>query len=523
VKRQISFLPLFLAALSIVFAATVFVRIRTHDSNGEKRLTASPETSAGDSQGDLQIAVPSQSAMEETASSLTGNANASNGVGGPHLSPREQRFDQLLRASHPASPVPTSSAAPRPQVPSQPLPPIPQQTLSRTLVPVVNALNGRNAQDPSQPQPNRPRDVGQGSNPRDPAPHNDKDPTSDTTPPQLVGVQFDPPAIHDGEDTTLTVIATDDLSGIRNISGSVISPTLKAVEGFALQSAGDGNRWMGRITVPKDAEEGLWHINFLSLTDNASNTQNINFSQGTLPPTAQFRVSSSRPDSTPPTLKAVWLDKPAISNGEKVTIFVTAVDDKSGTNVVSGVFQSPSKFAHIGFGCRPGDGDTWTCDMTPPKCSDCGNWQLEQIQLQDKAGNMATVRADNPIVAGVRLNVSGQSCDSTPPQMSLLVIDPTVVSNVDVSTINLTATVSDDICGVASVSARAVGPVATSGLPIAFSPAGEGQWIGHLSVPKLVAKGTWSIVWVQVQDKGNNIKTYSQSDPVLANAKFVVH
>jgi len=60
-------------------------------------------------------------------------------------------------------------------------------------------------------------------------------------------------------------------------------------------------------------------------------------------------------------------------------------------------------------------------------------------------------------------------------------------------------------------------------IPFYCSAASEGQWTGHLTVPKFAAKGTWSIAWVQVTDKGNNIKPYSQSDPVLANAKFVVH
>src|SRR5207253_4235076 len=176
-----------------------------------------------------------------------------------------------------------------------------------------------------------------------------------------------------------------------------------------------------------------------SLSDNASNTQNLNFAQGALPASSQFRVTSSRPDSQAPTVKAVWLDKQAINTNEKVTVFVTAEDDNTGVNLVSGVFQSPSKLARIGFGCRPGDGTTWQCEVTPPKCLDCGNWQLEQIQMQDKANNMATVRIDNPIIGAVKLNVTGDSCDSTPPALTSLALDPPVVSNAEVSTITLTA------------------------------------------------------------------------------------
>ncbi len=188
--------------------------------------------------------------------------------------------------------------------------------------------------------------------------------------------------------------------------------------------------------------------------------------------------------------------------------------------------MSPAKFARMGFGCQPGDGDTWTCALTPPKCGDCGNWQLEQVQLQDKAGNTVTLRDDNAIVAAVRLNVNGQTCDSTPPQMSNLVLDKTVVTNREPNTINVTASVSDDLCGVGILSGQAAGPMTDGKQPriyFPFSPGAEGQWIAHLVVPTSAAKGTWTISWVQVLDKGNNLKTYSQSDPVLANARFVVH
>ncbi|MCU1348491.1 MAG: hypothetical protein JWO56_1521, partial [Acidobacteria bacterium] len=447
------------------------------------------------------------------------------------VSSREQRFNELLRATvttgataDPASQASASTGVVRPPAPT----PVRTSPVARLVAPVSNALTGNsssnNQSSINQPSTDHARDT---TNPREHDRPKEKDDTSDTTAPHLVGLMFDPPTVHDGQETVLTAIATDDLSGVRNISGSITSPTGKALQGFALQPSGaNDNRFFGRIALPKDAEEGLWRINFLSLSDNASNTQNLNFAQGNLPASAQFHVVSERPDSTPPTVKAVWLDRPAISSNEKVTVFVTAEDDKSGVNLVSGVFQSPSKFARIGFGCRPGNGTTWQCDVTPPKCTDCGNWQLEQIQLQDKANNMATVRIDNPLVGAVKLNVTGDSCDSTPPAMTSLELDPLFVSNVDASTVTLTAFVSDDQCGVSSVSGQAAGPTVAGQQPprlyFSFMPSTEGQWSGKLIIPKLASKGEWSIVWIQVLDKGNNLKTYSQSDPTLAMAKFTV-
>jgi hypothetical protein len=110
--------------------------------------------------------------------------------------------------------------------------------------------------------------------------------------------------------------------------------------------------------------------------------------------------------------------------------------------------------------------------------------------------------------------------------MTSLELDPLFVSNVDASTITLTAFVSDDQCGVSSVSGQAAGPTVAGQQPprlyFSFMPSTEGQWSGKLVIPKLASKGEWSIVWIQVLDKGNNLKTYSQSDPTLAMAKFTV-
>lgn len=538
-KKPIPFLPIFFASLTSLFALAVVFRVRAYQTRSSQLTgrTASAATSAlSESTPENRPSGLTPLAPEGTTDDTAGinTATIADASGTYGMSParpvssREQRFNELLRSTvtsgDPASSPAASANAPAPPPPA---PVKPQSAIARLVAPIVNALTGNSPSSSSAPQQavNHQRET-QPSTPRDrDKEHVEKDMTSDTTPPQLLGLQFDPPALHDGEETTLTIAASDDISGVRNISGSVTSPTGKALQGFALQAAGE-NRFVGRIAVPKDAEEGVWHINFLSLSDNASNTQNLNFAQGTMPPTARFQVSSSRPDSAAPTVKSVWLDKPAISTNEKVTVFVTAEDDKSGVNLVSGVFQSPSKLARIGFGCRPMDGNNWQCEVTPPKCLDCGNWQLEQIQMQDKANNMATVRIDNPVVGAVKLNVTGESCDSTPPALTSLTLDTPAVSNAEVSTITLTAFVGDDQCGVSSVSGQAAGPAAAGQQPprlyFSFSPGADGQWIGKLTIPKFTAKGTWSIVWIQTLDKGSNLKTYSQSDPVIADAKFTV-
>jgi len=61
--------------------------------------------------------------------------------------------------------------------------------------------------------------------------------------------------------------------------------------------------------------------------------------------------------------------------------------------------------------------------------------------VQDKANNMATFRADNQTVSGITLAISGDSCDSGPPQITALSVSPARVSNSEGGTIVITALV----------------------------------------------------------------------------------
>jgi hypothetical protein len=216
-----------------------------------------------------------------------------------------------------------------------------------------------------------------------------------------------------------------------------------------------------------------------------------------------------------------------MNGGEKNTVFVRATDDKSGVAVVSGVFQSPSKTARMGFGCRMAAPDQFECDITPGASVDCGDWQLEQIQMQDKAQNQATFRGDNPLVSATKVNIISDKCDSTPPTVESLALDPTDVSNAAESVVTVTAIATDDT-GVQSLSMQVAGPPADNGQPprffFGFQKGDQPNvWIGKITMPKSAAKGTWSIVWLSAIDKSGNTKNYSQADPVLQNAKITVH
>jgi hypothetical protein len=524
-RVQISFLSVFLTLLTVAFATAVMVRVRSYTVKPATETAAARPTAAA-----MSSAAPVPNGSRTTFEPLPGDtpstAKPSPAAAATSSSPaattRAQRFRELLAAgisaiAPSAAPALAQQLTPPPKpaaVLPQPKPPAPvARNASRPQATMAGGSGGAANQAPP----------GAENKPKPPA-NDPKDPNSDTTPPQLLSIAFDPPQVQDGGDTMLVVTATDDLSGIRGISGTLTSPNGKAVQGFAQQREGETMRYTSRIHIPEKAEEGIWKISFLTMSDMATNSVTLNAAQGTLPPTAVLRVSSAASDSTAPALRNVWLDRRAMRAGEHNTLFVDALDEKSGIHLVAAVFLSPAKLARFGVGCQKGANDVYQCDVFPPQCLDCGDWTLEQVQMQDNANNFATVRAENPAVAAIRLNITGDTCDNTPPVLQGLQLSRTeILMGRDEPVIEVIAQVTDDTCGIGGVSGQVVGPgSSSSGTFFSFQQREGNTYVGTIRLHANSARGVWHVQSVTVNDKGQNLKIYYGNDPLLARATFTV-
>ena len=513
--KRSTFLPLFFAALVVVFGIAVWLRLSAYESGAVLNDGVTPVSTTSTN----AAAVPVDGTPADTGTIVeTGTAPDAATV-------RQQRYNELLRNQPPAAPPP---------------PPAPQESfLDRVMNPIASALGmnrgkptSSNVAPPKPPQasPQQQPRGGEDSNRNEQQQNQEKrneeqDPETDVQAPTLHSAEFSPPQVQDNGETMFAATVTDNLSGVRSVSGVISSPS-GALQGFACQRDAETDRYVARIRVPADAAEGMWSVKYLTLSDHANNSVNINQGSGQLPATASFKVSSSNSDSTPPVLRSVYLERTSMNAGENNKVFVQAEDTQSGVSLVSGVFVSPSKSARIGFGCRQGGaGGAWECNVAPPVCLDCGTWQLEQIQVQDKANNMATFRGDHQYVGPITLNITGDRCDTAAPQITALSVSPTVVSNAEGGVINITAIVQDDTCGVASLSGQAIpaGAVAGQRIPFSFDPSPDGtNFTGRITIPRHAAKGLWTIGWIQALDKGHNLRPYGSQEPVLARVTFRV-
>jgi len=356
------------------------------------------------------------------------------------------------------------------------------------------------------------------------------DPQSDRHPPVLEYLRFDPPEIQDGGVTVFSVGATDDLSGVRSVFGTVRSPSGAAVVPFAAQDAAGSGVLSAKIVIPLHAETGDWFVWTLQIVDKAGNPLVLAFAKTTVPPGGAVRVFSADSDSTAPDVHGVSIDKRTVGAGERTQIVVDVDDDRSGVASVTGMFESPSKAAFIPFNCRPNGEVSWMGDVQIPANADCGEWTLRQLRVADKANNTAFLTSDSPQVGRVSFVVSGGgACDSDPPFIDAMSVSPAIVSNASPTEVILTITAHDEGSGVASLSGRYEGPVSSSGqVPRIFFACApdpknpDAPMTARISVPQFAAKGIWRVSLLQILDKARNTRSYNSNDPALVNASFTV-
>jgi hypothetical protein len=144
--------------------------------------------------------------------------------------------------------------------------------------------------------------------------------------------------------------------------------------------------------------------------------------------------------------------------------------------------------------------------------------------MQDNANNFATVRSENKTVAEIRLNITGESCDHTPPVLQSLQLSRTeIFMGRDEPVIEVIAQVTDDTCGIGGVSGQVVGPgSSSSGTFFSFQQREGGTYVGTIRLHPNSAHGVWHVQSITVNDKGQNLKIYYGNDPLLARATFTV-
>jgi hypothetical protein len=357
--------------------------------------------------------------------------------------------------------------------------------------------------------------------------------TSDRTPPVLDQIRFEPAVVEGGKTTTLTILARDNLSGVKSLRGEIQSPSGAATLPIWLQDSNGGNSFTYVISIPAAAETGVWFVKWLYLTDVADNSALIQVPSATsAPPGGTFSVSSSESDSIAPDVLEISFARATIEDKEDRNVIKVEVrDDLSGVSSVAGTCQSSSKSAQISFTCAlNSESGLWEGEVIIPGNAPCGAWSVQQLSAKDKAGNTTHLTDESPILARAGFTIAPRAeCDSSPPTLDAFTLSQTIVPGDVASEILITAAVHDVGSGAVSMTGWFEGPVSEGGqvpmnhfncTPDPEHP--EAPWTGTVVVPQFAARGTWKVRVVRLEDKARNVREYTPADPVLSRGVFEV-
>jgi len=218
----------------------------------------------------------------------------------------------------------------------------------------------------------------------------------DTSPPALVDFSFTPSTVDvsSGPATVqVTIHATDDVSGIDNVSITFLSPSGDQRVHFSTRNLVSGTINDGvfsdTMTVPQFSEAGTWTTDRVCIRDNLGKDNCIYNSelQAAGFPT-HLTVGSGGQDTTPPVVSVPSdITKSTTSSGMSVTYSATATDDVDGSITPTCTHASGSTFV-IG-------ATTVTCSATD-SAGNTGTASFNVIVKQSVIGTSITIGSASP-------------------------------------------------------------------------------------------------------------------------------
>ncbi len=360
---------------------------------------------------------------------------------------------------------------------------------------------------------------------------------TDTTPPVLTSLSIDPNPVDvtSGPQTvTLTMNVTDDLSGVNIVQGALQSPTTgQYLYFYAYLAAGDNlnGTWIGSVTVPQYSEAGDWSVSYISLQDTDTNTQYLyNYDLQNLGFPTTFTVIS-QPDTTPPQLTSFSFTPSAVNTSaadQIITFNLGLTDDLSGVNFGCGFYcyytvylTSPSGKQWQGLvnyyvtqvSGTPLSG-VWQGQITMPRYSEPGNWQVNFMTLEDNANNFSYLYTSNLQAMGfpTTIAVTSNPSDTTPPKISSLSFGPNFIdTTMGSQPVTVTLGLSDNLSGVNYGWVYFTSPSGGQNQYAYFSSynriagtATNGTYQYVFYMPQYSEAGTWQVSQIYAYDNDNN-------------------
>lgn len=343
----------------------------------------------------------------------------------------------------------------------------------------------------------------------------------DKTPPVLTYLTFSTQTVdvtQDSQTVRVEARATDNLSGIQNISVNLYPPQGTNSNNLSVRWLSSGETWLGSIEFPKYIPDGQWRVSVM-VDDKASNYSSMEGQTLEDNGFPGFVAVSSQYDSMPPTIQAVSISPDVVdvrTTPQVVEVRVSATDDLSGVTGGSMIFTPPAHgnpYISVSLAkvINAEGQEEWVGTATIPQYIRSGDWPAN-LTINDAVGNTRTM--ESPALAGGgydhKLNVTS-SPDLDPPVLERMSITP---QDVDVSSSEQVANgeikTHDGMAGVNSATVF-LDPPSNTGAPVqaTFSldtnAAEEGVWTGVFRFPQYIESGDWKARLMIIDNVGNEV------------------
>jgi hypothetical protein len=218
------------------------------------------------------------------------------------------------------------------------------------------------------------------------------DAASDTVPPQLVGETIIPSTANVGDSVGFTVQVSDAGSGVATVQPGLTDPVGRARRCTAATPASgtptDGT-YACKVPIPAGSRPGTWKTASVLITDRTGNQSSGGSILG-------VPVAGPAPDTTAPTFRGVSISPGSVSRADSVTLTIDAADAGTGVSRATAQFHAPTynQVASCGQSTLVGGTaafGTFQCRIGFRDVSEGGTWTLEEIVLEDAAGNTRSI------------------------------------------------------------------------------------------------------------------------------------
>lgn len=345
--------------------------------------------------------------------------------------------------------------------------------------------------------------------------------TPDIEAPKLNSVIVDEHNASVGDIVTISIDASDDVSGISYFDANYRLPSgaIKNIEFSYING-----RYIGTIDIGKYNELGIYKLNRIAINDCAGNEteiynkelytgSNLNLQDLSA---ADIEVTGTTPDLDDPVLNSITVDKSKAVPGDKVTITADAADFTSGIRSVNVIYQLPSESNESVALTQVNGKYTGTLDIG--QLDEEGSYIVEKIEIQDNSGRYSFIynselssnyyNTTQDLSAG-DFQVTGTVIDANGPVLNSISIDKTSYTAGEV--INLTIDAADDLSGIETVSAEFTCSNSTFNYVLNFDLI-NGKYKCQYAVNLFDPSGNWKLDNVYLQDKKSNSTIYYNSE-----------